>query len=744
MGPVVSTGSPIYHANTSHNDPSGYGYFNFGKPAPIPMNVEFESREHLMYQNTQTGFVQRHVQRQPLRRRLGKMGISITVLATIINLALCYLLLYLWQGAEKARNRQTRGEVWDKIVFDGYATQVVTICSAGIRVSMAFQIGLTAASMAAVILETAGSRLSDLARLSISRAFITHASPWEILLITKRDKTTILPCVILFLILALSLVMTFTSTILLFDFKTMPIAAPKIIQSITVGFDITKDTTVESGISYWQSKPAANWRFAETRPPKENQTLLAPKDVADTGDIYRAMIPMENYDDRTSLEYYSGPTIVGNLRTACVGPAFNNATLEYINTGKNATAGLYLQAEFDSSTGWESGPSINGTHAARISCRINNEWDSTIDSKSWPLSFCSFDAKELSPSNKSLTNPLSRRPYAFHPVLLLNSSHILNELKQSFDEKTKTWNDVTIPRSLQMSKSERDGPWTTAISNNGTQLFQASVCFLTQSTPLLYNVSMKGRPIPSEPTSLAVPKTKSGTSVLKQLGIGVSPSNLEARGLLNLEIHDGPFSMVTSGNEEWDESVYRMIHSMLFEYSISGGWTFNNAALVGWFDTVANWPAHPEHSHLIQSVLQETNDPAQAVQALFFRFYQMIYHDILPYFTQQQSVTTVNAKQILIPSQRTGLIIVLSGVILHLALTLITVAMFIASTKCSLLGNAWYAVAQIVSPETSVVIETVSNNGMRDVDVAKWAKATGSNEHVYGFETCVDNRIRRR
>ncbi|KAF9769574.1 hypothetical protein IL306_012986 [Fusarium sp. DS 682] len=523
----------------------------------------------------------------------------------------------------------------------------------------------------------------------------------------------------------------------------MPIAAPKITRSIKVGFDINKDTTVESGVSYWQSKAAAHWRFAEMRPPKENQTL-APKGVADTGDIYRAIIPMESLDDRISLEYYSGPTIVGNLRTACVGPTFNNATLEYIDTGKNATTGLYLQAEFSNSTGWESGPSINGTHAARISCRINNDWDTTIDSTSWPLSFCSFDAKELSPGNESLKNPLSRRPYNFHPLLLLNSSDILNELKPLFDVKTKTQHGVTIPESLQMSKSKRDGPWTTATSRNGTQLFQASVCFLTQNTPLLYNVTMKGRPISSEPTSLAMRRTKNGTDVLKQLGIGVSPSDLEARGILSLEIHEGPSSMVTSGDEEWNEAVYGMIHATLFEYSITGGWTFNNAALTGWFDTVANWPAHPEHSHLFQSILQQTNDPAQAVHELFFRFYQMIYHDILPYFTQHQPVTTVNAKQVLIPSQRTGLIIVLSGVMLHLALTLITVVMFIASTKCSMLGNAWHAVAQIMSPETSVVVDAVSNNGMRDVDVAKWAKTTGSDEHVYGLSTCADNRIRRR
>ncbi|KAH7222987.1 hypothetical protein BKA60DRAFT_538433 [Fusarium oxysporum] len=678
-----SDGSSTYHSTSNPNDPSSYGYFTTGKPAPFPTNIEFEASQHLMHQNAPAGFIQRPVQRQPLRRRLGKTGMTIIILGTIVILVSCALLVYLWQGAEKARNRQPRGKEWDRIIFDNYAAQVATLCSAAIRVSMDLQTCLAAASMAAVVLETAGCRLSDLARLSISRAFGCDASPWDIFLITKSNRKTLFHCIILLFSFLLSLAMTFTSTILLFDFKTLPIAAPMVSKSIYVGFDISKDTAVFSGVSYWQSKPSAHWRFAETRPSSQK---LAPKDVADTGDVYRAMIPMANVDNRTSLEYYSGTTIVSNTRTACVAPTLNNATLD-------------------------------------------------------------FNLKHLAPKSESLKNPLSRHPYNFHPVLLLNASDVLSKLRPIYDEDTNTWLNVTIPDDTQMTKSKSKGPWTTATSEDGTQLFQASVCFLSQNTPLLYNVTMTGRAIPSEPTSIAKWKTlqgKNGTEFLKQLGIGVSPSDTEARGILDLKILSGPASLADTGVAGWDEWVYQMIHFSLFDYSISGGWTFNNDALQGWFDTVANWPAHPEHSHLFQGVLQETDDPARAVQELFFHFYQMIFHDILPYFTQQQSVTTINVKQVLIPNKWTGLIVILSGVILHLALTLMTIIMFMASTKSSILGNAWHVVSQIISPETSVVVETVSSNGMRDGDVAKWAKSTGSDEHLYGLSTCADNKIRKR
>ncbi|WZH49549.1 uncharacterized protein QYS62_010750 [Fusarium acuminatum] len=730
------------------NDPFNYRHFNTGKPMPSPNDIKlntFRANQHLMYENEPIVYSHQPLKSRPLWKRLGKTGITILGLGTLIILVACALLVYLWQGAEKARNRQPRGEVWDRIVFNGYATQLVTICSAAIRSSIGFQIGLLSAAMAAVILETSGCRLSDLATLSLSRAFGSESSPWEIFLIAKGNRKILSHSILLLLTTILSLAMTsFTSTILLFDFDTIPVAAPNTTQSINIGFDINKETAVFAGISYWQSKPLAHWRFAEARPPNADQTI-APKDITDTGDIYRAFIPMGSVNERTSLEYYSGPTVVGNVRTACVRSNFLNASLQYVDTGDESTSGLYLQAKLDGSTGWSQGPTINETQPARISCRINNEW-LQANSTYWPLSLCSFNRSDKAPVNQSLKNPLSRRPYGFRPVLLLNASDALNGLAPVFNEETQTMPSFAVPESLQVSKFSRDGPWTTAKTANGTELFQASVCFLSQFTPLLYNVTMSGRAITSEPTSIARWQTlqgQNGTDFLKQQEAG---SSFEARGILGLDILEGPSSMASTGDENWDEMVYWMIYSSLFKHSISGGWTFNNDAITSWFGTIANWPAHPEHSHLLQTVLQKTDDPAQAVQALFFRLYQMIFYDLLPYFTQEQSAVTVHVKHVLVPSRWRGLVIVMAGVILHFCLTSTTLLIFAVSTKSSMLGNAWQAVSQIISPETRVVVEAVSNNDLKDVDVAKWVKSTTHDEHVYGLSTSFDNggsRIRR-
>ncbi|KAF4454839.1 hypothetical protein F53441_2709 [Fusarium austroafricanum] len=93
-------------------------------------------------------------------RRISLPGRVILVAGTAAILISVALLVFLWQGAEKARKRYPRSEHWDAIVFDDWPTRLVTICSAVIRVLMGFQIGFVAAAMAAVILETSGSRES--------------------------------------------------------------------------------------------------------------------------------------------------------------------------------------------------------------------------------------------------------------------------------------------------------------------------------------------------------------------------------------------------------------------------------------------------------------------------------------------------------------------------------------------------------------------------------------------------------
>ncbi|EYB29050.1 hypothetical protein FG05_11071 [Fusarium graminearum] len=756
---AVHQGYTAYRPPSHPHHPSDYGVYNAEKQAPAAAAAELNSypvHQNPMQQYTSTNPQPRTLQRQPWKRRVGYFGWWIIGLGTVIMLASCAFLVYIWYGASLARQRLPRPEVWDSIVFEGYAARAVTLCSAAIRVAMGFQIGLLAAAMAAIILETTGTRLSDLASLSMSRAFVGSASPWEIFMIachrtSHKKKAVLSHWLIPLLSFVVGLGMTLTSTILLFDFKLVQIAAPSTTRSIALGIDVHQIMADTSGTSYWQSKPQAHWRFAETRPSASvNDTTL--EHVSDTGDIYLAPLPFDNVDDRTSLEYYDGPVIVTNSRTACVAPDLKNATLEYIRTSSRVTEGLYLLAEIDTSTSWGLGPRINGSQVARISCRLNNYWDKM--SENWALSLCGFTNLDISAINQSLQDPLSGRPYAFQPVLLLNASSTLN-LNVAIPQWTgsdEDWAKVGSMNGLQMPKSVKEGPWTAAIDTNGTEVLKASVCFTALNMPLLYNVTMKGRAVLAEPKSQAryrdlEVKSENETQFLEQLGIGASSLDLEARGVLDLKVNSDPQDLSNEDADVVNAAIYDMMRTSLFDYHIAGGWTFNNDALMGYLESSLFWPAHPEHSYLVQTILKDTGDPAIAVQALFTRFAQMIFHDMLPYWTRDQSITTVNVKRVIIPSQWTGLIIVLALVVTHLALTFVTVWMFLASTKLSMLGNAWQTVSQIVSPETSVVVQAVSNGGMSDHEVHKWVPTTAFDDQIYSLSTSVDHqglKVRRR
>jgi hypothetical protein len=103
------------------------------------------------------------------------------------------------------------------------------------------------------------------------------------------------------------------------------IAASNTTRNITIASSTAGHIRGLKGISFWHSPPVAHWRFSEAEPGKP----LSVEGVIDTGDVYRATIPFSEETDRASLEYYFGPAMVTNSRTACVGPAFESVKIDY-------------------------------------------------------------------------------------------------------------------------------------------------------------------------------------------------------------------------------------------------------------------------------------------------------------------------------------------------------------------------------------------------------------------------------
>lgn len=121
-----------------------------------------------------------------------------------------------------------------------------------------------------------------------------------------------------------------------------------------------------------------------------------------------------------------------------------------------------------------------------------------------------------------------------------------------------------------------------------------------------------------------------------------------------------------------------------------------------------------------QKILEETDNPALAWQALTTSVMRSVYYDRLPTFSAEETVTITRVVSCLIPVGRTGFTIVMINILVHHALVVATFVWFICSTRYSRINCAWQAVAQIKAPETEELLDKATM--VDDKTVKKWVE----------------------
>ncbi|KAJ4316893.1 hypothetical protein N0V84_007617 [Fusarium piperis] len=705
-----------------------------------PISINCEAPQHVVYKDTSSTYKEpRHRQpedhdrlipspsllsdlkhqnlRQHWCKRIGLASIAAIVFGTAVILASLAILVFLWQGAQLAERRQ-EPVFWQTIVFHGWAPQVVTICSAAIRIAMSLQNGFVVAAVAAIMLETSGASLVDTAMLSVERAL--GSTPLNLLppalrrCATREDGiTAILHLTMVAAALVIGLASTFTSTILLSDFRSNLIASPSVTTEVGVDFVVQEEYRY-LGKFVIESRPVANWRFAEAR-DGEGATAKG-----DTGDTYRAMLPFQDAESRRLLEFYSGPAAVTNFRTICVAPDLQNLTLAQ-DPNTTGGRGVRVHADAPPSLDWKLKfePFTGASMPSPVDAQLLDTWYSSSPS-SWPLTL--YYSLDDTFTSEGSSNP-THWPYLLFRAFLLNSTMLLNETKTDGDD---------LPETLRNLTTKKQGLWTRAINTHGVEVFSATECYFNNAGPRLYNVTMSGRGISSEPTGdwRRGPGHENQTGILHQMGVGAT---FEHRGILELAM-DSP---------EAYKPYNRPFAPMALETSATSSdlvtqfsWAFSDS----WKTTTAMGSMklpHPAHSSVFQNIIQQTEDPARAVQAMMTRLYQMQYYDFLPDFDFKQATETIYSTERLIPSRWIGLLVVFFLVAVHLLLVSIATALFIFRTRGSALGNIWQAVSQMASPETRQILE--STDSKRDDEVKACIKAMGKDVGVYGLSRSVES-----
>lgn len=665
-------------------------------------------------------------------RRLGYMGLSVLIAGTACILIPCSFLIYLWSGASRARHRQQRPQLWNSIIFREWSISMVTICSATLRVALSFQTGVMAAAIAAIILETCGVRFCDIALFSLHRS--SSSGPSAILpSVMKQCRanrlSSIACCLVLFMTFVIALASTFTSTILLSDFAIYKISGLNATRNIPMAFNNTAQSRDFKGISFWHSLPLAHWRFARA----ERGKSISSDDVIDTGDLYRATIPFYEADDRASLEFYRGPAMVTNSRTACVGPTFQSFKIDYYPVSDLSSPELILRAEFQAYIDKLFDMREEKYLPMTAECKLINDWDS--GSSEWPLTMCRI-IPQVSPYQKI---------YDFYPRLLVTSKGPLNiplrmtdegrspfDEEQSYEEYLK---DYLAP--FAKLKAKKNGPWTKVVNDDGDEVLEATVCFTRQIPEIMYNVTIMGQAVSTE-SGYGESADKVLPGRLQQTDGSYGPYRSSDVGDLHLYDYRNPMKYAAEEHEHGVRYDPYGFADVLDSIELSG-WTLRLSGVGDHTPRLPRtWFIHPDHTDFFQEVLKRTNNPALALSELTYRIYQMYFYYWQPNYDIIEQANTVNAVAVQLPRRWTGLIIVLLIIFVHFITLTITVISFALHTESSMLGEPWQAVSQVLSPETEGLIqEGAKGASMADRHVKEWAKSTGRD---IGFYSVIQHR----
>lgn len=336
---------------------------------------------------------------------------------------------------------------------------------------------------AALTLEGIGIRLQDVPKLSAMR--FSNSGPYALLWTHIKAKKIGGPIILLTILSPTSFAAQFSSTLLLSDVAIQPIAGVPLKSKIAYGIkregkeNLTGN--VFESLNYWEQPISQYPAFGEYN--RRNQRLYAydwsfadedkrAKERAeirdDTGEDFRALIPIVDWAERERVKNYEGPASIFNARTVCFRPKISISVTNVNNTGT-----IYVEAA----------SLLEPSNSTRF------QYDSTIsldgDAPHWTM--CNIAVKDahgagnniLYPENGGLVSALNLTtvgklfgPVDVEQVHLLTNINILDVPEGSETTFTSETTNFTY-----------SGPWTefqlpsTGESSSPPKKVRTSLCY---------------------------------------------------------------------------------------------------------------------------------------------------------------------------------------------------------------------------------------------------------------------------
>lgn len=604
--------------------------------------------------------------------RVGRMASVVLVGGTLFLLSSIGFLIYLWVEAKRATSDQIPTSLWEAIANADRMTQSVTITAAVMRTVMAALAALTTAMIAALYLESFGTRYKHLPLLSMMRT--VTVSPLALIttgkLVFASSSSRGLASGLVIVTSLLAVISQLISTILVSDFASSTIPAIMETGPVTNASGAFKGSTSHG---YLFEPPGAYWRFAEWQGEPAGERTRGNTEFTDTGVTFRASLPWWNEKDRTGLRFFSGETLVWDAGVACFCPNISEARVSDES----------LRVKFN----------INDRHP-------RYPWSTTLVSDDSPYQiFCgfpppsSFVASAVLCKMRDLGESLRMAPVGLVGVFRFDATKLIMDPLRDNVLGGNTSQDWSV---------QKQGPWIRLLNGIQQEAMSLSVC-VTSSAIQKVEVTVSGAPTISEPVFNSEGDPGSFTQqIRRQMGV---PGHLDVelhshRGILAMHapppgprqgIGIGPWHAVAMTNESQFFGPLR--------------------------EDISQMAAHWTHSFLFMEILNATNNPAFAIQSLTTVLFQMQIFNKYPSGFRNATASYLGSRDAEIPIRNIGLMFVVGLVSAHLIFVVLISLLFLSRTKSTLLGNAWQSIAHVVSEKTYEALQAADNSKDKEFEV---------------------------
>lgn len=573
----------------------------------------------------------------------------------------------------------------------------------------------------ALILEKHYIRRSHAAHLSVMR-FVNNGPLKMIWLLVSSKMSYFVWYAEFWLIIAVALVtslLQFSSTALLSDLRSVPTtgngedyAMPSLVRYNSSSFELSFAT------SYIQEPPVYPV-FGETL-GGTNGISPDKRQISDTGLIQRAMIPLRDTQNRTSLRSFQGNTLVTQYRTACTAPQLTaeyggeNVVAESVD-GVGRITGLvsYSTEVLDNITSEVVSCETSSCKSIAFNCYIPGLLEGSQDIQT---SLCSLGLR-----NDTALDLYSGPRWNPHNQAWSTNTSIFMVLSSNM--RSDEW--PMVDNTQLNGPQQQHGEWA-SFEVLPDRFVQISLCFSGFSVERNF-VSMAASGIPKEPVMEAsITSSLFNTSeVQAYLGIDAAQRSHSERGILTLSSIDNPqdgsltttAKKLTSTDVDANATVSiltsRIMESNLI-YAVTIGYSENTTFATCRACWVIGESVHDQLGLLVSDIVSSSNRAADALQSFIaiaaFNFYQ----DYLPAL-EAEDMRVTRTVAVLVPGRCAsggcrGFVAVAVLVGVHLVVTAVITALYATRTRYSRHDNVWHTISQLMSAELVELLAMTNNS----------------------------------